>query len=84
MECIACKGNGCEQCNQTGKIVIDQCPMDLIDSEIWEFLGFADLYKKGLPPIAGGALDQAQNFLMACRFAFGEQAYWKAKLGILE
>lgn len=43
----------------------------------------AELYEKGLPPVAGGALDQANVFVEAARFVWSEQAYWRAKLGIL-
>ncbi len=45
-------------------------------------LPYARLYEKGLPPAAGGALDQAQAFLEACDFIWQEERYWKAKLGI--
>jgi len=36
--------------------------------------------KKGLPPIAGGLLDQAAAFIEAARFVFGEQEYYKSKI----
>jgi len=40
----------------------------------------ADLYDKGLPPVAGGALDQAQIFVEAARMIFAERTFWKKKL----
>jgi hypothetical protein len=43
---------------------------------------YADLYEKGLPPVAGGALDQCHAFTDACRFIWREQRHWKNKLGI--
>ena len=43
---------------------------------------FANLYKKGLPPVAGGALDQAYNFIQAAKLIFSEQAYYRKELGL--
>lgn len=43
---------------------------------------YARLYEKGLPPVAGGALDQAAAFVEACDFIWQEEMYWKKKLGI--
>lgn len=42
----------------------------------------ADFFKKGLPPVYGGVLDQAQIFLDAARFIWAEEARWRAELGI--
>jgi len=44
-------------------------------------MDYADLYEKGLPPVAGGALDQAQAFLSYCRFVWAEKARHQARLG---
>jgi hypothetical protein len=41
----------------------------------------AELYRKGLPPVTGGALDQSQWFIAFCRAAWADQAYIRAKLG---
>jgi len=38
---------------------------------------YAELYEKGIPPMAGGALDQLVVFVDACRCIWREQAYWK-------
>ena len=43
----------------------------------------AELFEKGLPPVHGGVLDQAQIFLDAARFIWAEQARWRAELGIV-
>ena len=43
----------------------------------------AELFEKGLPPVAGGILEQAKIFVDAARFIFREQRYWKNKLGIM-
>lgn len=42
----------------------------------------AELTKQGLPPVHGGALDQAQKFLDACRFIWAEISRHKAELRI--
>lgn len=81
--CPDCGGQGCEPCNATGMIDITQCPFEWIDDDVWEAMEFADLYEKGLPPIAGGALDQAAVFVDACRFIWQEEAVWKRELGII-
>jgi hypothetical protein len=39
----------------------------------------ADLFEKGIPPIAGGALDQAAWFLHATKTLAHEEASIKAK-----
>ena len=58
--------------------------MAWVGSEIWELLQYADLYKQGLAPVAGGALDQAASFLAACRLIWGLQARYKAEAGKLD
>ncbi len=67
MECPVCQGRGCRHCDH-GTVRITACPLTLLPSEIWTVLDLAALYDKGLPPVAGGALDQAEGFLAACRF----------------
>lgn len=42
------------------------------------------MYEKGLPPVAGGALDQAKCFIDAAMFIFNEKTYWDNKLGVLK
>ncbi|HEW78613.1 MAG TPA: hypothetical protein ENH34_01410, partial [Phycisphaerales bacterium] len=70
MECINCSGSGCDECEKKGTIEITCCPLELVTNDVWEILEFAELYEKGLPPIAGGSLDQAKSFIYACRFIF--------------
>ena len=69
-------------CGGHGKIEITCCPLEIIPDDVWDVIDYAELYEKGLPPIAGGALDQAKVFLDAARFIFNEQACWKKKLGV--
>lgn len=84
MRCVGCGGGGCEQCQNTGAITITGCPMEMITSEVCEVIALTELFEKGLPPVAGGTLDQAKIFVDAARFIFGEQQHWKKKLGMLK
>ena len=65
--------------------LITCCPIEYI-GEDWEWIEetiqMAGFYRKGLPPVAGGVLDQAQSFISACEQIFDLEDYWKAKLGI--
>jgi len=53
----------------------------LVTEDVWEVIKYAELYQKGLPPIAGGALDQTQSFIEAARFIFEEENKIKKQLG---
>lgn len=55
-----------------------------IGREIWELLEYAALYKRGLAPVAGGALDQAESFLAGCRLIWSLQARYKAEAGKMD
>jgi hypothetical protein len=81
MECTRCGGHGCQECD-VGRIEITGCPLELITPDIWELLELAELYKKGLPPVDGGVLDQAADFVTACRFVWSEENIHKKRLGI--
>ena len=83
-ECNSCDGFGCEECEGTGRIKITCCPLEFITWDVWELIALAELFEKGLPPVAGGVLDQAKNFIDAARFVFNEQQYYKKKLRIME
>jgi len=82
MRCPVCDGRRCDACGGRGEIEIKQCPQTLVTADVWEAIEFAELYEKGLPPVAGGALDQAQVFIEACRMIWAEQAYWKKRYKI--
>lgn len=83
MRCVGCDGAGCEQCDGTGAMIINGCPLELITNDVWEIITLAELFEKGLPPVAGGTLEQAKIFVDAARFIFREKQYWKNKLGII-
>jgi len=83
MDCLDCNGAGCEQCDGKGYLDVTMCPQQYVTRDVWQVIEYAALYEKGLPPIMGGVLDQAQIFLAACQFIWAEERYWKSKLGIL-
>ena len=84
MECPGCNGFGCEYCQDDGDIKIESCPLEIIDEKTWEIMELAELFKKGLPPIAGGVLDQAKNFVSAARFCWAEIENYKREKGIID
>ena len=79
-DCPACDGKGCEECDN-GEVRLETCPITFAGEEAFEMLMAADLLKKGLPPVAGGLLDQCACFIDAARFVWSEQAAWRAHYG---
>ncbi|MFH1370347.1 MAG: hypothetical protein ABII09_03560 [Planctomycetota bacterium] len=85
MTCRGKKGRvgKCPDCGGTGAIRITQCPLKAVRPDTWEILEYVELYlEHGLPPAAGGQLDQAKGFLQAARFVSNEKAKHKARLKI--
>jgi hypothetical protein len=82
IECPACGGTGCPSCDQ-GDFEIDRCPLEVITPDIWEAIEMAGFYKKALPPVAGGVLDQANIFIAACTMIWNEEKYYKVPNGLL-
>lgn len=72
MECFVCGGRGCDRCEH-GSIKIGCCPLTVIDAETEEVMMLADMYKKGLPPVDGGVLDQTHDFIVACRMIWNNE-----------
>ena len=70
----SCVALGAAGCGGTGRLELTACPLRVVPEIYWQVLELADLYEKGLPPLAGGALDQMSCFLAACRFLWAEQA----------
>jgi hypothetical protein len=83
MDCPDCGGQGCGTCDG-GQIRIMDCPLTLITEDVWEMMELASLYEKGLPPVAGGALDQTASFVGAARLIQTETQRHKTRLGLLE
>jgi len=80
-DCPLCGGDGCEHCDKaTGRFALTACPLQYVTGDVWRAIEYATLYAKGLPPVAGGALDQARQFVQAARRIWAEEALWKARL----
>lgn len=71
IECPLCYGKGCEQC-EDGMVEITGCP-NAYCSTVVRTIDLIDLFSKGLPPVAGGMLDQAVSFIEAARFLDNEE-----------
>lgn len=79
MACPACAGEGCPECGPNGEFEVPPCPKRFVTNDVWQALGYARLYAKGSPPVAGGALDQTRVFTDACAFVWFEQDRWQAE-----
>lgn len=66
IECPDCSGTGCGKCDD-GQVGIEGCPNRFCSSVV-RATDLIDLFGKGLPPVAGGVLDQAVSFIEAARF----------------
>ena len=67
-------GGQCALCGGTGRLRLTQCPQTAVPCEVWDLWELADLYlEHGLPPVAGGALDQTDSFLTGCRIIQAER-----------
>jgi hypothetical protein len=72
IECPSCSGEGCDEC-RLGQVSITGCPNSYCTSVV-SVTGLVDLFEKGLPPVGGGALDQAVWFIEAARFLRNDEA----------
>jgi len=80
IDCTECGGDGCLYCRQTGRIYISDCPLVFIPAQTWELIEMAEMYlEHGLPPIAGGQLDQAKGFLDAAGYIKKLKGFYKKK-----
>jgi hypothetical protein len=77
LECPSCFGKGCEKCDD-GNFFISGCPNKYCN-EVINAVNLIDLFEKGLPPIAGGSLDQSVWFMEAASFIQAEDSRIKAE-----
>jgi hypothetical protein len=63
IDCPQCGGEGCQACDK-GAFKVIGCPNQYC-REITGTIELIELFKKGLPPVAGGSLDQAAWFISA-------------------
>lgn len=70
----------CPSCDGVGRFAVYCCPLDadgMMDA--LATIEASDLFYKGLPPMAGGTLDQVRAFVQAARFVRSEQARIRAE-----
>ncbi len=84
LECVRCGGDkdDCPECKGTGIFTVTQCPLDEVDADVFDLIDDAELFEKGLPPVAGGTLDQCDWFVDACKFIWAELARHESELRI--
>lgn len=66
VECPACDKQGCSVCDGSRGIKITGHYK--VPSWCWSVMTVADRYRKGIPPIAGGSLDQTNWINQVCEF----------------
>ncbi len=64
-------GDGCEKCNG-GVFDVVGCPQDFCRKSV-ATVEMIDLFQKGLPPIAGGVLEQSASFVNAVKYFTREE-----------
>jgi len=79
IDCVTCDGAGCDDCKQYGSQQVIGCPNE-VSKSARPVLRLIDLYKNGILPVAGGALDQSAWFLNAVQyFEFNESLISREK-----
>lgn len=65
-------------------IEITGCPHEQLERTTYDALRAADFWRRGIPPVGGGMLDQTEWTIEAAEFVWSDQANWKARKGIVE
>jgi len=76
--CPTCNESGCDDCVD-GYFELNECPKQFCGNKIGEFIMHAELTQKGMPPIAGGTLDQSASFMDAASYYWAEMDRAKAE-----
>jgi hypothetical protein len=71
VECPVCDGVGCSHCTD-GVFPLNGCP-NAFCGKMVTLIDVIDLFGKGLPPVAGGTLDQSVSFIQAAAFFESEE-----------
>ena len=84
MTCVVCEdtspaAENCPACKGAGQFPISGCPKKMLSRDIFELCRLASFMDDGLPPVAGGALDQTAAFLTGYGFLKAEDAGWTAR-----
>jgi len=75
-----CGGGGCVDCDDRGSFEVTRCPQLEITADVIEAVELAGMMRRGLPPVTGGSLDQAEQFLEAARLIWREEDFWRGRL----
>lgn len=54
---------------------LESCPTRYVTSDVWQLLELSDLAEHGAMPVAGGVLDQGEQFIQAHRFCKSERSH---------
>ncbi len=73
LTCPICNGAGCDECDD-GFTIMTDCPLLYIGNDASMYMRFTRLFDKGMPPIAGGVLDQANKFIEAVEYISQQEA----------
>jgi len=76
MDCPQCNGCGCDEC-KNGIVIVEGCPQDYCRS-IAKVATLGDWIDKGLPPVAGGSLDQSAWFMEAVGLLRADEAEFRS------
>ena len=77
MQCPACGGDGCEECDGRGDIIITRCPQAEIDREASTLIQVLEMCDAGYLPLTGGVLDQTTWFAAAMACYRREESFWR-------
>jgi hypothetical protein len=81
IECPSCAKRGCGECEGKGRFKISG-PIK-VPSWCWSVLTVSERYRKGVPPVAGGSLDQTNWINQVCDFVDGERQAHLSEYGAM-
>jgi len=84
LACVSCDGAGCGACGWSGEWRIERCPQLEAGEVGWEALMLAEAWRKGVPPEAGGVLDQDARLLSVIEYATAERSRAIDEMGALD
>jgi hypothetical protein len=64
----------CNVCDGAGHTELRTCPKMSVSGDVWGMMLQVELFEKGMPPLAGGSLDQTEAFLDVMEFVWSQRA----------
>lgn len=86
--CETCGGSGelvglvCTGCRGQKKSMLTGCPQKMVSASARSAIAAADFARKGILPLAGGWLDQADSAMKAIRFVWDAEEPFRVKCGM--